>query len=328
MRDTFFFRGAELDEDTIWSMLLRHDNKLSKEAQTINIEAFLKANGPSIKYIVEAKKRNLLQTVQTMQTETLTADVKDVVRPDVLLRPSLQPIFDVVKSEGGNSTSDENWGGFVLALHAACNKSYDIPAGAFAFHEFQNSTLQVPAGFKKIGNMAFQSSDLKKVVLPETITSIYTDAFRECKLTSINFPVSLERIYFDAFIFSSIEDVQFDAPSQIKEIADGCFAHCRKLKDVRLPDTLKIIEKSAFQECKKLQSISFPETLQSIERQAFQDCSSLQQLEFPIRLKKIDEDAFRGSGILSVRFPTESRLKIIEHNTFRSCERFESGQAA
>lgn len=332
MRDTFFFRGEEPDGTTTWSTLQKNDDGLLKEekkaAQTINIEAFLQPNGPGIKYIVAAKLH--LPNLQTMQTKALTANVKVVdSRPDLTSDPSLRPIFDLVRSKRllGNSTSDENWGGFVLALHAACNNSYDIPAAAFAFHRFQNSTLQVPAGFKNIRVRAFKGSELDRVVLPETIERIGREAFVECNLTSINFPASLTRLDDNAFSGSSIVVAQFDANSQIEEISDDCFAYCEKLQNVQLPDILQSIGQQAFLKCPKLQSINFPRTLQRIESWAFDACSGLQlHLEFTNSLQRIESEAFHGSGILSVRFPPESRVKNIETNTFGLCERLKEVQ--
>ena len=136
-------------------------------------------NGPGIKYIVAAKLH--LPNLQTMQTKALEANVKVVdSQSDPTITPSLLPIFELVKSKHRSSTSDESWGGFVLALHAAFNnsyKSYQIPVAAFESYTFQNSTLRVPAGFKEICTHAFKRSKLNTVVLPETIKWIDDEAF-------------------------------------------------------------------------------------------------------------------------------------------------------
>ena len=50
---------------------------------------------------------------------------------------------------------------------------------------------------------------------------------------------------------------------------------CRKLTDVRLPDTIEIIGHSAFRFCSNLADINIPASVHTIEALAFQDCTSL-----------------------------------------------------
>ena len=64
-------------------------------------------------------------------------------------------------------------------------------------------------------------------------------------------------------------------PEGVTEIADGAFAFCEELLEVRLPDSIKRIGSSAFQECVNLERINLPNGIKEIGEAAFCNCLSL-----------------------------------------------------
>lgn len=78
----------------------------------------------------------------------------------------------------------------------------------------------------RIGEMAFQYSDLVSVVLPESITVIDSMAFFGCdNLSSINFPAGLTRIGKKAFqACTSLKSISLS--DSLTEMRDGVFTNC------------------------------------------------------------------------------------------------------
>lgn len=179
----------------------------------------------------------------------------------------------------------------------------------------------------RIGEMAFQYSDLVSVVLPESITVIDSMAFFGCdNLSSINFPAGLTRIGKKAFqecdglksislsdsltemrdcVFSNcngLTSVVF--PPGLTDIGDDVFFNCSNLQSVALPEKLTRIGSRAFHYCLSLKTIDIPESVKSIGEEAFYFCRELDSIALPKQLKRIEKKAFnRCVGLYSVTIP-------------------------
>ena len=63
-------------------------------------------------------------------------------------------------------------------------------------------TVEIPFGIKVIGQNAFSNSNVKSVVIPNSVTTIASNAFIQCKqLEKIDIPDSIEDI---GFIFARV----------------------------------------------------------------------------------------------------------------------------
>ena len=143
--------------------------------------------------------------------------------------------------------------------------------------EWEGNTYTVTS----IASNGFWCSDVTKVTLPETITSIGKNAFTSCaKLESINLPAGITRIEQWTF--------------------DGCHA----LKDITLPSGLKQIDSLAFKECKSLTKIEIPESCTVIAEAAFWDCTGLTEVKLHEGLKELGNNIFRGcTGLTEIHLP-------------------------
>ena len=107
---------------------------------------------------------------------------------------------------------------------------------------------------KKIGGGAFSFTDIKKVILPESVKIIGDYAFEACH--------KLEKIKL---------------PSNITKIGREAFWHCRKIKNVTLPSNLTEIGEGAF-EATAIQTITIPSKVKVIGNDAFSECEKLKQV--------------------------------------------------
>lgn len=113
---------------------------------------------------------------------------------------------------------------------------------------YESNTYEVAA----VGRMAFfYTSELERIELPDTVTTIEEKAFYNCKnLKSIKLPNRLETI------------------------GDEVFSNCSKLTGVVLPESLKNIGVWAFSSCKSLGQITVPAGVTALPYGVFEGCSN------------------------------------------------------
>lgn len=133
---------------------------------------------------------------------------------------------------------------------------------------------------KSIASAAFrnQSADsLRRVILPEGITSIGTWAFGYLEnMDSITLPSTLQSIDADAFYGSGLKAVTI--PAGVTTMGGQAFQNCDKLTSVTLQEGLTVIGTSAFANCTALPEITIPESMQTINSGAFTGCTNLTKL--------------------------------------------------
>ena len=104
-------------------------------------------------------------------------------------------------------------------------------------------TLVIPDGVKSIKRNAFSQKDIKKLVLPASLVSIYEAAFLNCKIIEVEGGENVEVLEKNAFSYNIISDV-----SNFKNIR--CIkraAFCgNKITNFKAPKTLKFIDGNAF----------------------------------------------------------------------------------
>lgn len=95
-----------------------------------------------------------------------------------------------------------------------------------------------------VSSGAFNSTDIKAVVLPESVTKLNSNAFNQAmNLTSITAP-------------------------GVEDIGTFAFYYCTSLTDVDMPN-VKVVRRSGFEGCRKLQSVNFNETVEEFYGSVF-----------------------------------------------------------
>lgn len=130
-----------------------------------------------------------------------------------------------------------------------------------------------------IGDGAFsECSNLKNIVIPDSVTSIGCWAFDKC---------------------SSLESAIL--PSGVTSIGEGTFMECSSLESVAIPDDVKSIGNYAFSGCSSLENITMPDGVISIGDGVFNGCLDFESVTIPSSVKSIGALAFNGcSGLKSV----------------------------
>ena len=138
--------------------------------------------------------------------------------------------------------------GYNPTLDDACDFSY-INGKTGKEYTFNNIvSFDIPQGVTSIGNFACTAlSKMKKISIPNTVTSIGASAFQESS--------SLEFCIFEHSEASTLENI----PS-------AAFAYCSSLKAISIPDCVRTISgPDTFKDCKKLTAMYLSKNLISIE---------------------------------------------------------------
>lgn len=171
----------------------------------------------------------------------------------------------------------------------------------------------------RIGELAFaNSSELKSVIIPDSLKSIGKNAFYKCTaLWELTLPDTLENIENDAFSgCSAIKSINI--PTSLTTICDGVFSGCTSLISLNIPVGVTRIENDAFSYCSSLKSINIPETVSAIGRGAFRACSSLKSINLPDSITVLEEETFEDcSSLTSITIP--SGVESINFNIFPGC---------
>ncbi len=111
-------------------------------------------------------------------------------------------------------------------------------------------TVTIREGTTRIQDGAFRNkTNLKNVVIPETVEYIGKDAFGGCtSLTSITLPAAVTTI--ESYAFRDCTGLtSLTIPAGVTSISVGTFSGCTNLATVNLPSKLKSIGDFAFFEC-------------------------------------------------------------------------------
>ena len=228
----------------------------------------------------------------------------------------------------------------VRKLACSCEVLCKETGEKFSENEFSDMVV-IENGRKEIFDYEFERSEIKEVMLSNTVQKIGKHSFDHCyELQRIFVSDSVKEI--DAFAFAmcvSLDDIQL--PYSLEAIGDsafeGCislnnvkipdsvtslghrmFASCEKLSDVKISDFVKEIGEGTFRYCKNLRSIKIPNSVSSIGLNAFEGCKKLETIEFPDTVEKIGYESFVDcTSLKCVVLP--KCLTEIEDSLFAGC---------
>lgn len=221
----------------------------------------------------------------------------------------------------------------VYSLESPSMKSY-----------IQNTDItHFPSGITQVADYAMTKRTLRRVNLPNTVTTIGDYAFQDSYFSDAftSFPSSLTSIGNSAFYTSSSSvtwnttlpnsitslgpycfygrgGLNFPSlPSNLTIIPNYCFYNCSSLSLTSLPSNLTTVNTYAFYGCTSLALTSLPNTLTSIGTYAFQNCRALALTSLP-SLTTINSGVFSGCNNLSLS-TLPSSITSINTNAFQYC---------
>lgn len=133
----------------------------------------------------------------------------------------------------------------------------------------QLGQVVLPQHVRAIGERAFSSSGLEKIVMPDSCIRLGTGAFMHCK--NLRFvQVSLKLAIIPEDCFSGCTGLkQFDLPFRLTEIRERAFYGCTGLEHLVIPEGTRRIGAQAFDRCEHLHTIRIPSSVREIGDRAF-----------------------------------------------------------
>ena len=211
--------------------------------------------------------------------------------------------------DGGNIYFDTSTGSIVDCDRESITNA-EIPSaisgvsvesiGHNAFAGCSNLTrVVIPESVTSIGDWAFSRSGLTSVVFPNSVNSTGNFAFQECaNLSNVVIPYGITNIGKQSFSnCKSLTDIMI--PNSVESMDRGAFCGCTNLKNITLSNQIAIIDEIAFLGCSELKHIEIPHGVTSILWNAFSDCSNLETIIIPNSVNYIQGSAFYGCAALS-----------------------------
>lgn len=142
------------------------------------------------------------------------------------------------------------------------------------FDKSKVKEVVIEDGVTSLANNCFKLfTNLKKVTIPSSVTSIGSYAFYRTKIDNIALSSNVKSVGDYAFAYTNISDV--GTLENVTKINDGTFIGCKNLKSVKLSDKLTTVDYYAFTGCKSLTSLNFSDTLKSLRTDAIAGCDNL-----------------------------------------------------
>ena len=149
------------------------------------------------------------------------------------------------------------------------------------------------------------SPSLTKVVFPEGLRSIGESAFDTSHIKEITLPASLTSIGSSAYIYTSSVET-FTTYSAIT-LPVGFLAF-HPLRSVQILGNVETIEDYSFQGTESLTSLTLPASLRTIGNNVFTGIRSLKSITFPVGLQSIGTNVFTNAPLET--FTTYSSMAI------------------
>lgn len=250
------------------------------------------------------------------QYMTINLSAPGTLGVEALALVNTLPDMRYLRLTGKMNAADWNTISNMTGLWAIDMKDVDItaiPASAFAKTSLR--LIEFPAKLKTIGEKAFYERPLVgRLVLPESLDSIYSNAFYKNFLTEVIIPANVK--YIGGYAFNDNNRLtSVTLGSGLTEISYYCFNSCDVLAVVKGGENVKTIGSGAFLLCSELRSVSdlAPVTVGS---SAFYYCKKLEKFNFS-NAKTLKAEAYRECYTLTdVDLTT---VETIENRCFISC---------
>ena len=232
------------------------------------------------------------------QYMTINLSAPGTLGVEALALVNTMPDMRYLRLTGKMNAADWNTISNMTGLWAIDMKDVDItaiPASAFAKTSLR--FIEFPAQLKTIGEKAFYERSLVgRLVLPESLDSIYSYAFYKNFLTEVIIPANVK--YIGGYAFNDNDRLtSVTLGCGLTEISNYCFNSCEKLAVVKGGENVKTIESGAFNYCSELRSVSDLAPV-TVGGSAFYCCKKLENFNFS-NAKTLKSEAYRECNTLT-----------------------------
>lgn len=194
--------------------------------------------------------------------------------------------------------------------------SKDKTALYFCYLKSESENVIIEDGVTFIGDYVFYYKKMNKLVLPDSIEAIGVCAFKGSEVNEGHFPSNVK--YLAESCFAYCNWLTYVDISNVRGMSNDVFSQNTNLETVIMPRNLKIIGDGVFSGCSKLEYIVINPGTTYIGNYAFRNCTSLKDIKIPGGVQFIGAAAFEGCFCL--KDPVlPSSLTVIGNAAFNGC---------
>ncbi|MGN1295315.1 MAG: leucine-rich repeat protein [Bacilli bacterium] len=192
----------------------------------------------------------------------------------------------------------------------------------------------------------FSQPNVYEVILPEKLVYLYGNSFSNSNIEKISIPSSVTTIGTSAFSSCKVlKEVEIsNKNSALLTISSYAFYNCESLETINIPSSVTTIGDSAFENCSSLENIDIPTSVVSIGKSilkgtkaennlltindivyindsiAYEYKGSASEIVIPENTIVLANSLFEGkTDIVKVDFSLSIKLKRINNNVFKGC---------
>lgn len=187
-------------------------------------------------------------------------------------------------------------------------KIENFPVTEIEYEAFKGNTqlkkVILPQTLEQLSTEAFADSALEEVTIPKSVTNWGMSCFlNTTSLVSVKLEDGLQEIGYAAFMgATSLETISI--PDSVTKIGAWAFSACENLNDLKLGDGIKEIESGAFYKCTSLKKVVLPKNLEILASNTFEECTSLEEVTLPETLTTLEMGVFaKASALKSITLP-------------------------
>ena len=211
--------------------------------------------------------------------------------------------------------------------------TYNIVSDDGAWYSDYSGDVVIPSTVNSDGNTytvsyvtdnAFaRCSDLKSVVLPNTIKKMGLYVFEDCtNLTSVTLPNDIEELG-NLLFAGCISLPSVTIPGSVKKIGPSAFSECNSMKTITIPPSVIEIDDWAFCYGEGLTEITIPSTVKRLGKGVFLDCRNLKKVELPTSIDELESEMFEGCTSMETLVIPDN-YEIIGKYAFSGCYKMTS----
>ena len=221
--------------------------------------------------------------------------------------------------------------------------TWEKNADTLNYHGLQEANIPASVKYgvntyavKAVEANAFGQCDaLKKIVIPEGITTIGRNGFRQCEhLESVVIPSSVTEIGDNAFYLCYGVNT-LSLGTGVKTIGEHAFGSLRNVGELIIPDNVESIGHAAFSEFHKATKISIGSGVKHLGERAFQNCNSLPAFEVAagntivcvedgVLFNMAKDTLLQCPGAKAGEYVAPSSVKTVYDGSFIECEHLTS----
>ena len=218
-------------------------------------------------------------------------------------------------ADSGSSIAEKRWN-YTRLKKAELGSSVDS-VGEYCFtYCTELEYITIPNGITSIALQMFKDCySLKMVSIPSTVTLFGPTAFYDCyALKYISIPYGVTNFQSSLDYCYALQSIVF--PSSITSTSNWSLASCYEIKYVNI--LADVINLPSFSNCRKIKNIKIPNTVTGISNNTFNTCSSLEKIILPASITSIGTTAFQSCTALKSIY-IRSRITSISAYTFDKC---------